>query len=321
MTGAGRGELYAALAAVGYGSAYVATAFALRSLEPLPVAVDRSLLAAIALAAVVVLRRRAGNGGHAADTTAAPLRPPARTRAIHLLVIAGFGGPIFLAAMNLAIASVGATIASFVAGLYAILAAVLAPFVLREPLRRRALAGFLAALLGTALLAELDIGGTASSGIAWGLIAAGSFAVFLVLSRRWARADGFDGIGVALATMSATAVGLGAVVAVTAPATLLPTAVLPEAIVALGWLTIIAAAGQTLAVASLALVPASRTAAFLLLNPVSATVLAFGLLGERPSPLQLVGGVLVLAGMAAATIERRPRAVVAEAARRRTPAA
>jgi drug/metabolite transporter (DMT)-like permease len=305
MTGAGRGELYAALAAIGYGSAYVATAFALRSLAPLPIAVYRSAMAAVAVAVLLSVIRWNGarNGTPASVMAPLPAASPG-TRALHLVVIACLGGPVFLAGMNFAIAGVGATIASFVAGLYAILAAVFAPFVLREPLRPRALAGFLVALVGTGFLAELEVG-TGGVGIAWGLLAATSFALFLVLSRKWARADGFDGLTVALATMTATAVGLGAIVAVSAPATLVPEALVPEAVVALGWLVVVGAGGQALAVSSLGLVPASRTAAFLLLNPVSATILSFVLLAERPSALQVVGGLLVLAGMAAATIERR----------------
>jgi drug/metabolite transporter (DMT)-like permease len=41
---------------------------------------------------------------------------------------------------------------------------------------------------------------------------------------------------------------------------------------------------------------------FLLLNPITATVLAGVLLGSVPTPVQLVGGLLVLLGMAAATL-------------------
>jgi DME family drug/metabolite transporter len=303
MTRTGRGELYAALAAIGYGSAYVATAFALRSFGPLPAAVYRSLLAVVILGLLLALAR------HRGWTVAPPAEPVpvALVRAGHLVVIAVLGGPVFLASMNMAIAGVGATIASFVAGLYAILAAVFAPFILRERLRLGALIGFAAALVGTGLLAELDVTGSDLGGIAWGLAAAVSFALFLVLSRRWARADAFDGITVALATMSATAIGLGSIVLAGEPASLRPDVVAPESLVALGWLAIVATGGQVLAVSSLRLVPASRTAAFLLLNPVSATVLAFALLGERPSSIQVLGGVVVLAGMAAATLQRPGR--------------
>jgi probable blue pigment (indigoidine) exporter len=303
MTRAGRGELYAALAAIGYGSAYVATAFALRTFEPLPIAVYRALIGAIGLVIVIAVSRRSGPRSGPDMATAVAQASPA-VRAIHLVVISACGGPIFLAGMNLAIAGVGPTIASFVAGLYAVLAAVFAPALLREPLRPRALAGFIAALVGTAFLAELDLGGTGIAGIAWGLEAAVSFALFLVLSRKWARADGFDGLTIALGTMTATTLALGAVVLATRPASFAPPALVPEAVVAIAWLALVAAGGQALAATSAGLVRASRTAAFLLLNPVTATILSFVLLGERIQPIQVLGGALVLAGMAAATIER-----------------
>jgi len=205
--------------------------------------------------------------------------------------------------MNLAVAGVGPTIASFVAGLYAVLAAVIAPFILRERLRPRALVGFVIALAGTALLAELDLGAHGLGGIGWGLLAAGSFALFLVLSRKWGREEGLDGLVIALATLTVAAVALGILVVATRPASLIPGSIAPEALLAMAWLVASAAGGQTLAAASVKLVPASRSAAFLLLNPIVATILAFVLLGERPSTVQLVGGALVLLGIAAATVD------------------
>jgi drug/metabolite transporter (DMT)-like permease len=80
-----------------------------------------------------------------------------------------------------------------------------------------------------------------------------------------------------------------------------------EAIIALGWMAVVAAMGPVLTVASVRRIPAARSAAFLLLNPITATVLAVILLAERPSPLQLAGGGLVLLGMAAATAPRPVR--------------
>ena len=47
-----RGELYAAIAAMGFGSAYVATSFALHGFAPLPAAFWRSALAANVLAGI-----------------------------------------------------------------------------------------------------------------------------------------------------------------------------------------------------------------------------------------------------------------------------
>ena len=63
-----RGELFAALAAMGFGSAYVATSFALTAFEPVPAAAWRSLLAAVAVGAFVVARRRGGRAGATDDS-------------------------------------------------------------------------------------------------------------------------------------------------------------------------------------------------------------------------------------------------------------
>ena len=306
-----RGELFAALAAMGFGSAYVATSFALVAFEPVPAAAWRSFLAAIAVGIIVVVRGRrgdsAGTGTVALDIGAADLEvpPDPAARRVRLLVLAIFAGPLFLASMNLAVAHVGAAIAAFVAGLYAVLSAVIAPALLPERLTMRVLAGFVLALFGTALLAELDPDATDIEGMGWGILAALSFALYLVLARRWSRRYRLDGLTVALSTGALTAVVLGGFVLATDPALLTPTAVPMEAVVAMGWLAAVAALGPVLMVASVRLIPAARSAAFLLLNPITATVLAVVLLGEQPSPLQLGGGLLVLLGMAAATIPGR----------------
>jgi DME family drug/metabolite transporter len=300
-----RGELFAALAAMGFGSAYVATSFALRGFEPVPAAAWRSILAVTAVGLIVAVRGRRVTPG--ATPTLHDATPATARRAVRLLVLAFFAGPLFLASMNLAVAHVGAAIAAFVAGLYAVLSAVIAPVLLPERLTIRVLAGFALALLGTALLAELDPTGTDLVGIGWGIVAACSFALYLVLARRWSRPYRLDGLTVALAIGALAAVVLGGFVLVTDPGSLVPAAPPVEAIIALGWMAVVAAMGPVLTVASVRRIPAARSAAFLLLNPITATVLAVILLGERPSPLQLAGGVLVLLGMAAATIPRPVR--------------
>jgi len=303
-----RGELFAALAAMGFGSAYVATAFALTAFQPLPAAAWRSLLAAVAVGGIVLLRRLGGpRPVVATQSDATATQPDVRTtqRAVRLLVLATLAGPLFLASMNLAVAHVGAAIAAFVAGLYAVMAAVIAPVLLPERLTARVLAGFVLALLGTALLAELDPDATDVAGMAWGILAALSFALYLVLARRWSTRYRLDGLTVALANCALAAVVLGGFVLATDPALLAPASPSAEAVVAIAWLAVVAALGPILMVASVRLIEAARSAAFLLLNPITATILAAVLLGERPSPIQLVGGIVVLLGMAVATIPGR----------------
>ena len=53
--------------------------------------------------------------------------------------------------------------------------------------------------------------------------------------------------------------------------------------------------------ASVRRVPAGRTSAALLLTPLSSAVIAAVILGERLSPIELVGAGLILAGIAGAS--------------------
>jgi drug/metabolite transporter (DMT)-like permease len=76
-----------------------------------------------------------------------------------------------------------------------------------------------------------------------------------------------------------------------------------------GWLLVLALTSQVLGwlliAVSLPRVPAALTSVILLLQPVASVVLAAAVLDERPSPVQLLGCVVVLAGVVAATAGRR----------------
>jgi drug/metabolite transporter (DMT)-like permease len=70
---------------------------------------------------------------------------------------------------------------------------------------------------------------------------------------------------------------------------------------AIGWLIALAVIptvlGHGLVNVSLRSIPAATVGLFLLGEPVAASALAFGLFGERPAPLTLAGGALVLAAL------------------------
>jgi drug/metabolite transporter (DMT)-like permease len=72
--------------------------------------------------------------------------------------------------------------------------------------------------------------------------------------------------------------------------------------------------GWLLIATSLPRVPAVLTSLILLLQPVASMVLAAVALGERPSSLQVLGAVVVLAGVVFAASARRPAPVPAEPA-------
>ena len=292
------GELAAAAAAVLFGTAWVATAIAMRSFTPAAAAFWRGALAAVLLLVLVGILVARGR---------IVVRP--ERRGVRRLILLGLlGGPVFGLAMNLAIAGAGATIAAFVAGAYPVLAATIAPFVLREPLSRGAAAGFVLALAGAILLTELDLARAPVAGIAVGLLGALSFAIYLVLLRRWsgggarrsrshARAGGhgdggrrLDGARAARWSSSSPS-----------PRRSSRPHLCPEAVVAILWLAIGPGCLSQLFIAiSARRITARRSAAFLLLNPVTAAITAPLVLGEVLSPVQGVGAGLVLAGIALA---------------------
>jgi drug/metabolite transporter (DMT)-like permease len=260
----------------------------------------RSGLAAVATAVVLrALRARAASAPRAVRPE--PAAVPFERRLARLLVLGALGGLVFLSAMNLAVAGAGATVTAFVAGLYAVLGALLGWPILGERLTADAIVGFVVALAGTALLAELDPG-RASGGIVAGLAAAVSYAFFLVLSRRWSRPMALDPWTISLANNVFASIGLLGLLAVAGSAsTIVPSGVRVDALVAMAWLALVAVVAQVLVVAAVRRVDAQRSSAFLLLNPLSATVLGAVLLGERLTAGQLVGGALVILGMAIGT--------------------
>lgn len=286
-----RGAAAAALAAVLYGSAYVATAFALRSFTPLGAAAARGLLGAVLLGALLIVTGRAA------------LRPGRLTAAAlwRLTVLGLLGGGIFIVAMNVAVALAGATVTAFVAGLYAVLAAALAVPILGERPERVTIVSLGVALVGTALLSDLRPSADLAGGIGVGLVAAVSFALFLVFSRRWSGPHGLFGPSVALAALGVSGIGIGALIPLLGDPGLDGT-LRPEAAAAVIWLAVgPGALAAVLVVTGMRRLPARRASAFLLLNPPTAALGGWLLLDERLSIVQLLGGALVLVAMAGAS--------------------
>ena len=285
------GGLAAALAAVLYGSAYVAIAIALDGFTPIGVALWRGLIGAFALGLVLSLPPLASH-------RPLGLGRPALAR---LGVLGLTGGGIFVLAMNAAVALSGATITAFVAGLYAVAAALLAIPLLGERLERRTVVALLAALAGTALLSDLVGGDGQPVGIAMALTAAASFGLFLVLSRRWSASYRLSGpvVGVASLGISAlVALGLAFVtgdrIAVGPPDT--------SPVLAVGWVALgPGALASVLVVIGMRRLRAQTASLLLLLNPPTAAVLAIVLLDERLGPVQVVGAALILGAIGSAS--------------------
>lgn len=316
MTERGFGSLTAASAAILFGASNVATVFLLRSFTPVGGALWRAVVAALLLVGFWLIQRALASPRDPSHASGQP--PDMASRLARGLLIGLCGGPLFLVGLNLAVAGTGATVTAFVSGLYAVFAAVLAPVILAEPLRRRVVIGFVCALAGCAMLSELTPEPAFTAGFVAALAAAVVYALYLVLGRRWSGPYRLEPIHLTGATVGTSIVSLAAWIAIVDPSTAALGEPRPEAFGALLFMALTLAAGQTLVMASVRRIQAARTAAFLLLNPVTATALAALLLGERLSAIQLAGAVLVLAGMsisigldrlvrpAAPTVQPRP---------------
>jgi probable blue pigment (indigoidine) exporter len=292
------GAWAAASAAVLFGSAIVATAFQLRSFTPSSAAMWRGGVGAVLLASLILMQRVASR------RAAGPERPDPAMRWARwgrLLVLGALSGPIFIVGMNVAVAGVGSTITGFVVALYSIFSAAAAPLLLNEPLRGRAVAGLVSALLGTVLLAQLSLTDTSMPGMAAGLGAAVSYGFYLALGRRWLGPFAIRPEQAALSASVLTALVVLAWLTATDPGVLLPGTWRADALVALVWLGFVMVAGQTLVMASVRRVRAEVSASLLLLNPITAALLGITVLGESLSATQAFGGLLVLVGMALAS--------------------
>jgi len=287
-----RGLAAAALAAIIYGTAYPATAVALRSFTPLGVAAIACTIAlpfVVAAAALGIITRPSRAAWN-------------RASLVRLVVLGGLGGLAFIAATNIAVALSGSTITGFVAPLYAVAGSVLAIPILGERLRPVTAAAFGLAIVGTALLAGVDPSASTLAGVAFALAAAIMFGLYMVLARRWGSRYALDGSLVTIANLIGRGPGLLLVELVRSPGTLVPAHPDPAAVIAV--LAIAFGSSSTanlLLMASVRRVPARRTSAALLLTPISSAVIGLVLFGDQLSAQGLLGAVLILIGIAGAS--------------------
>jgi probable blue pigment (indigoidine) exporter len=229
-------------------------------------------------------------------------RPLDRARWWRVAVLGLLGGTVFSVAVNLAVALSGPTITGFVAVLYAVLATVFAVPLLGEPAGRWTVVSLALACGGAVLLIGLA-GSTASvPGVVSGLIAATSYALYLVLGRRWLRRHGLDAVLVTLAIL----VGRGPVllaVELLRGGTVIPADPRADALLALAFLALgPSTVSQLLLLVSMRRVAAARTAAALLLTPVTSAIVGFVLLGETLTSAELAGAMLLLMAITSAVV-------------------
>lgn len=252
----------------------------------------RSLLALPLLAPLAVREHRHAGGE----------RWPMR----QLLIVAG-AGVLFAGDMLLwtqAIFEVGAGLSTVLVNAQVVIVPLLARVIDGERLHRRYLLCLPGLCLGVVLTGGVLERGVSGSDPAWGtvhaILAAICYSGFLYLLRRGGR----GGEIVSSYTL---------IIAVAAAAALVGGALwhgvdMAPGWATVGWLALTAVSGQVLGWLFVARaaprLPSDAGAALLMLTPVGALVLSGVVLGERPSPLQLTGAVLMLVSAYLATAER-----------------
>jgi drug/metabolite transporter (DMT)-like permease len=178
--------------------------------------------------------------------------------------------------------------------------------VLREPLERRAMSALAVAAGGFVLLARpTGHGTTSATGFALAVFAAATFAVMVLLSKPVARAYG--GVRMTLGQLLVAGVVLVPIAAAEPWGS-------PR--LRWWWLVVLGVVHTAAALAgyatALARLPVARVGTLSYVEPVSAAVCAWIVLGERPTIATAVGGALVLVAGLLVVTDRAVRATVSE---------
>ncbi|KIF73431.1 membrane protein [Streptomyces sp. 150FB] len=292
----GRSLFYLAVAGIAWGTAGAAGSLVYRISDLGPIALSfwrcaGGLVLLLGTLAVRSLRRRT----HARAVTSVE---PGRRR---LLRIVGTGVcfTLFQTSYFVAVQSTGLAVATVVTlGAGPVIIALGARLTLGERLGGGGVVAVTGALAG---LAVLVLGGDAAdvrpAGIAFAVLSGAGYAAMTLLTRWLGRTGG--GADSLSTTTWAFAVGALALLPLAAGEGLLPHTVEPAEVV---WLLVYVAAVPTalayaLYFAGAAVVRAATVSVIMLLEPVSAAVIAVALLGERLTAATVVGTLLLLAAV------------------------
>jgi drug/metabolite transporter (DMT)-like permease len=183
----------------------------------------------------------------------------------------------------------------------------------RQPPSRRTLMGGALALFGLTLVVRLWTGFALDwRGVAWASAAAVCAASYFVIADR---ADtgtsplALAGVGMAVGTATVALAGLTGALPLTVPrsgSTPVVLAGVPVGWIAVAVLLVVLATvvPYLTGIAAIARIGAPRAALIGLLEVVSSGLASWWLLGEVPAPVQVVGGMLILSGVA---LTRPPR--------------
>jgi drug/metabolite transporter (DMT)-like permease len=264
-------------------------------------AFGRCAFALPVLGALVIYERRRG----------AP-RLPARSRWLARLAGVFLAGDLIV--WSHAIDAIGAGLGTVVTNLQVLIISLIAWLVLGERPRRSLVLASPVMLAGLALVGGLAGGGRSRAygtdpalGVWYGVAVAFLYAIYILMLRQAASpraaggprtAAGEPRTAVASVLFEAT---LGAAATAAVLGLLLHDDRLGPAWPALGWLALLALTSQVigwlLITVSMPRLPAAMIGTLLLVQPTGSVALSYVVLGERPSPTQLLGVALVLAGV------------------------
>jgi DME family drug/metabolite transporter len=304
----GRGLLYLIVAGAAWGTAGAAASLVYRTSDMGPVALSfwRCAIGVVLLLAVRLLRPRAR-----------PAVPVPLGLRLRRAAAVGAGLAVFQTAYFAAVAATGLAVATVVTlGAGPVLIALGARLTMGERLGRAGLTAVAGALAGLGVLVFGSGGATVRPwGVLIALVAAVGYSAMTLLTRWWGRAGGAD--------QSGTTVGAFAVTSLCLLPFALAEGLVPhtEDPVRLLWLlayiaSIPTALAYALYFAGAAVVRSATVSVIMLLEPVSAAVLAVALLGERLTAATLVGTALMLGSVAGLALAetRGARAAVGEPA-------
>ncbi|SEQ19186.1 drug/metabolite transporter, DME family [Streptomyces radiopugnans] len=295
----GRGLLYLTVAGVAWGTAGAAAALLYRASDLGPIALSfwRYVGGIALLLAFLPLRRTARTGR---SGRAAPVAPEPRRRRVGRIVATGLGLTLFQTAYFAAVQATGLAVGTVVTlGAGPVLIALGARLTMGERLGRGGLAAVAGALAG---LTVLCLGGDAATvrplGVGLALLSASGYAAITLLTR-WMGRNGGGGDPYSTTTW---AFGVGAVCLLPlglAEGLLPHTAEDPLRVLLLLAYTaaVPTALAYALYFAGAAVVRSATASVIMLIEPVSAAVIAVVLLGERLTAATVVGTALLLAAV------------------------
>ncbi|MET8246799.1 EamA family transporter [Streptomyces sp. NPDC005202] len=302
----GRGLLYLIVAGAAWGTAGAAASLVYRASDMGPVALSfwRCAGGAVLLLAARLVRPR--------SRPAVPV--PLRSRMLQAGAT-GLGLAVFQTAYFAAVSATGLAVATVVTlGAGPVLIALGARLALGERLGRAGLTAVVGALAGLAVLVLGSGGATVRPwGVLLALASAAGYSAMTLLTRRWGRDGAAGGSGTTVGAFVVTSLCL---LPFAWAEGLVPHAAEPGRLL---WLlvyiaTVPTALAYALYFAGAAVVRSATVSVIMLLEPVSAAVLAVALLGERLTAATVVGTALMLGSVAGLAVAetREARAMAPE---------